>query len=82
MAYPNDDKLLDYYMVNGGVVQIRTNIEMKINTRIQKRTSKVLLKNIVSEQDCMNQSWRDLITEINVFLKKEDLELIHYNVDK
>ena len=82
MAYPNDDKLLDYYMVNGGVVQIRTNIEMKINTHIQKRTSKVLLKNIVSEHDCMNQNWRDLIAEINIFLKKEDLELIHYNVDK
>jgi hypothetical protein len=77
-----DEKFYTYYMVNGGLVQIRTNIEMNINSRIQKRTSKVQHKNIVSEHDCINDNWQDLVTEINNKLKKEDLELIHFNVDK
>lgn len=72
----------DYYMVHGGLVQIRTNIDMNIQTRIQKRSSKVQHKNIVSEHDCINSSWQELITEINNKLKKDDLELEHFNVDK
>jgi hypothetical protein len=72
----------DYYMVHGGLVQIRTNIEMNIQTRIQKRSSKVQHKNTVSEHDCINSSWQDLVTEINNKLKKDDLELEHFNVDK
>lgn len=77
-----DEKYYYYYMVNGGLVQIRTNIEMNINTRIQKRTSKVQHKNIVNEHDCVYDNWEDLVKEINNKLKKEDLELIHFNVDK
>jgi hypothetical protein len=72
----------DYYMVHGGLTQIRTNIEMNIPTRIQKRSSKVQHKNIVGEHDCINNSWQDLVTEINNKLKKDDLELEHFNVDK
>ena len=72
----------EYYMVHGGLKQIRTNIEMNIPTRIQKKSAKVQHKNIASETDCFNNSWKDLITDINDVLKKDDLELEHYNVDK
>lgn len=82
MAYRDDQKTFEYFMVNGGINQIRTNIEMKINTRIQKKNSAVLLKNTITEQDCINQNWRDLISEINIILKNDDLELVHFNVDK
>jgi hypothetical protein len=78
----NDVKSYDYYMINGGLVQIRTNIDMNINSRIQKRTSKVLHNNIVNEHDCINANWKDLVIEINNKLKNEDLELIHFFVDK
>jgi hypothetical protein len=78
----NNEKLYNYYMVNGGIIQIRTNIEMNINTRIQKRSSKVLHKNTVSEHDCINENWKELVIEINNKLKKEELELLHFNVDK
>ena len=82
MDIPNDEKFYEYYMVNGGLIQIRMNIEMNIQTRIQKRTSKVQHKNIVSERECIYNNWPDLITEVNNKLKKDDLELVHYNVDK
>jgi hypothetical protein len=82
MGISNEEKTYPYYMVNGGINQIRTNIEMNINTRIQKRSSKLLLKNVAGDRDCINESWRDLVVEINEVLKKEDLELIHFNVDK
>ena len=78
----SDEKFYDYYMVNGGLTQIRTNIEMNIQTRIQKRASKVQHKNIVSERECIYDNWKDLVTEINNKLKKDDLELEHFNVDK
>ena len=55
---------------------------MNIPTRIQKRSSKVQHKNIVNETDCLNNSWKDLVTEINVKLKKDYLDLDHFNVDK
>ena len=77
-----DEVFYDYYMVHGGLKQVRTNIEMNIPSRIQKRSSKVQHKNIVSETDCINTSWKDLVTEINNKLKKDDLELEHFNVDK
>jgi len=67
-------------MVNGGIVQLRTNIEMNINTRIQKRSSNVLHKNVVGEHECTNVSWKELV--INNMLKKDDLELLNFNVDK
>jgi len=78
----NNEKFYDYYMVNGGIVQIRTNIEMNINTRIQKRSSKVLHKNVVGEHECTNVNWKELVIEINNMLKKDDLELLNFNVDK
>jgi hypothetical protein len=77
-----DEKVYNYYIVNGGITQIRTNIEMNIHTRIQKRTAKILHKNIVSEKECINENWQDLVAEINEKLKTDDLELIHFNVDK
>jgi len=77
-----EEKFYSYYMINGGLVQIRTNIEMNINSRIQKRTSKIQHKNIVSERECVNDNWQDLVAEINEKLKKDDLELDHFNVDK
>ena len=76
------EKNYDYYMVHGGLIQIRTNIDMNIQTRIQKKTSKVQLKNVVNERDCIYDHWQDLVTEINNKFKIEDLELIHFNVDK
>ena len=76
------EKKYDYYMVHGGLIQIRTNIDMNIQTRIQKKTSLALPKNVISEHDCIYDNWRDLITEINNKFKEEDLELIHFNVDK
>jgi len=82
MKILNDEKIHPYYMVNGGIGQIRTNIEMNINTRIQKRSSIVSVANVVGERDCINENWRELVVEINNTLKKEDLELIHFNVDK
>lgn len=82
MDIPIDEKLYNYYMVNGGLTQIRTNIDMNIHTRIQKRTSKILHENTVNEKSCINDKWQTLISEINDKLKKDDLELIHYNVDK
>jgi len=72
----------DYYMVHGGLVQIRTNIDKNIQTRIQKRSSKVQHKNIVNEQECINGNWEDLLKEINKKLKKEKLELKLFNVDQ
>jgi hypothetical protein len=77
-----DEKSYLYYMVSGGLTQVRLNIEMNINTKIQKRTSKVQHKNIVNEKECINDKWQDLVTEINNKLKKDDLELIHYFVEK
>ena len=77
-----DEKIHPYYMVNGGLVQIRTNIDMNIHTRIQKRTAKVLPKNVVGEKECINDNWHNLVNEINEILKKDDSELVHYNVDK
>ena len=82
MENPNDEQFYSYYMISGGLIQIRLNIEMNINTRIQKRTSKVLHKNIVSEKDCIDNNWKNLVAEINNKLKKDDLELIHFFVDK
>jgi hypothetical protein len=82
MGIANIEKTYPYYMVNGGIIQIRTNIEMNINTRIQKRSSKLLLKNTVGERDCINANWRELVIEINNKLKLEELELINFNVDK
>ena len=82
MGIANEEKTYPYYMVNGGVNQVRTNIDMNINTRIQKKSSKLLLKNVTSERDCINQDWRELVIEINNILRKDDLELIHFNVDK
>jgi hypothetical protein len=78
----SNEKFYDFYMVNGGLTQIRMNIEMNINTRIQKRSSKVQHKNIVSEKECIYDNWKDLVFEINNKLKKDDLELIHFFVDK
>jgi len=78
----NEEKFYDYYMINGGLTQVRLNIEMNISSRIQKRASKIEHKNIVSERECINNSWQVLVTEINQNLKKDDLELIHFNVDK
>jgi hypothetical protein len=77
-----DEKVYDYYMVSGGIVQIRLNIEMNVHTRIQKRTSKIEHKNIVSEKECVNAKWQDLVAEINNKLKKDDMVLEHFNVDK
>lgn len=77
-----DEKVYGYYMVNGGIKQIRMNIELNINTRFQKRSSKILHKNIVDENNCINESWRDLVVEINNILKKEDMELVNFNIDK
>jgi hypothetical protein len=72
----------DYYMVHGGLVQIRTNIAKNIQTRIQKRSSKVQHKNTVNEQECINGNWEDLLKEINKKLKKDKLELKLFDVDK
>lgn len=77
-----EEKYYDYYMIHGGLSQVRMNIEMNINSRIQKRSSKIQHKNVVSEKDCINADWRDLVDEINAALKKDDLELINFNVDK
>ena len=63
-----DDCYVHCSMVNGGIVQLRTNIEMNINTRIQKRSSNVLHKNVVGEHECMNVNWKELL--INNTLKK------------
>ena len=76
------EKMHEYYMVHGGIKQIRMNIELNINTRFQKKTSSDLHKNMIGEHDCSNESWKDLVVEINQILRKEDLELIHYNIDK
>jgi hypothetical protein len=78
----DDIQMYNYYMVSGGLKQVRLNIEMNIQTRIQKRTSKINHKNVVSETECINDSWQNLVTEINNGLKKYDLELEHFNVDK
>jgi len=77
-----DEKFYTYYMVSGGLNQIRNNIEMNINSRIQKRTSKVHHKPIVNEQDCINDNWEDLVKEINKKLKKDHLEFSQFNVDE
>jgi hypothetical protein len=78
----NDEKVYSYYMINGGLNQIKLNIDMNISTRIQKRTAKIQHANIVSARECINNNWQNLVTEINTNLQKEDLELVHFNVDK
>ena len=75
------EKSYTYYMVSGGLTQIRLNIEMNIHTRIQKRTAKVRHKNIVNEKECIYDNWKDLVAEINTRLKKDEMEMEHYNVD-
>jgi hypothetical protein len=77
-----EEKFYDYYMIHGGLAQVRINIEMNINSRIQKRSSKIQHKNTVSEKECVNANWQDLVNEINEALKKDDLELVNINVDK
>ena len=82
MGTQENEKTYNYYMVKGGITQIRTNIDIGINTRIQKRSSNIQQKNIVGEHDCINSDWKELVLEINNVLKEEELELIHFNVDK
>jgi hypothetical protein len=77
-----DEKFYTFYMINGGLVQIRLNIEMNIQTRVQKRTSKIQHKNLVSEKECLNENWKALIEDVNNSLKQDCLELVHFNVDK
>jgi hypothetical protein len=77
-----DEKNYTYYMISGGLKQIRINLDMDISTRIQKRISKLKHDNMVSERECVNEKWQDLVAEINAKLQKEDKELIHFNVDK